>query len=70
MTHFEHARGLLAEARSVVVVTGAGISAESGVPTFRGFEGLWKSHRPEELATHDAIISRRMPYHSHTSTGR
>jgi NAD-dependent deacetylase len=55
VTHFEHARGLLAEARSVVVVTGAGISAESGVPTFRGFEGLWKSHRPEELATPEAF---------------
>ena len=35
----------------VVVLTGAGVSAESGVPTFRGAEGLWRSYRPEELAT-------------------
>ncbi|OGL44795.1 MAG: NAD-dependent deacylase [Candidatus Schekmanbacteria bacterium RBG_16_38_11] len=38
-------------ARSVVVLTGAGISAESGVPTFRGEEGLWRKYRAEELAT-------------------
>lgn len=37
--------------KKVVVLTGAGISAESGVPTFRGKDGLWKNHRPEELAT-------------------
>jgi NAD-dependent deacetylase len=37
--------------RSVVALTGAGISAESGVPTFRGAEGLWRSFRPEDLAT-------------------
>jgi NAD-dependent deacetylase len=39
------------EVRSVAVLTGAGISAESGVPTFRGPGGLWRSHRPEDLAT-------------------
>jgi NAD-dependent deacetylase len=49
------ARDLLADARSVVVVTGAGISAESGIPTFRGPGGLWKSHRPEDLATPEAF---------------
>lgn len=48
-------RDLLADARSIVVVTGAGISAESGIPTFRGPEGLWKSHRPEDLATPEAF---------------
>jgi NAD-dependent deacetylase len=37
--------------RRIVVLTGAGISAESGVPTFRGEEGLWRQYRPEELAT-------------------
>jgi NAD-dependent deacetylase len=47
----DRARALLADASQVVVLTGAGVSAESGVPTFRGPEGLWKSHRPEELAT-------------------
>lgn len=38
-------------ARRGVVLTGAGISADSGVPTFRGEDGLWREHRPEELAT-------------------
>jgi len=36
---------------SLTVLTGAGISAESGVPTFRGEGGLWRNFRPEELAT-------------------
>ena len=39
------------KAKSVVVLTGAGISAESGVPTFRGEEGLWRKYRAEDLAT-------------------
>lgn len=47
----ERARRLLAGARKVVVLTGAGVSAESGVPTFRGSAGLWKQFRPEDLAT-------------------
>jgi NAD-dependent deacetylase len=41
----------LHEVRSVAVLTGAGISAESGVPTFRGEGGLWRTHRAEDLAT-------------------
>ena len=40
----------------VSVLTGAGISAESGIPTFRGENGLWKKYRPEELANVDAFI--------------
>ncbi len=39
----------------VVVLTGAGISAESGIPTFRGPDGLWRSYKPEELATPEAF---------------
>ncbi len=39
----------------VVVLTGAGISAESGVPTFRDAEGLWHGHRVEEVATPEAF---------------
>jgi NAD-dependent deacetylase len=35
----------------IAVLTGAGISAESGVPTFRGEAGLWRQYHPEELAT-------------------
>ena len=38
-------------ARSVFVLTGSGISAESGLPTFRGVGGLWRTHRVEELAS-------------------
>lgn len=49
------ARGLLGDAQRIVVLTGAGVSAESGIPTFRGEAGLWKSYRPEELATPQAF---------------
>jgi len=38
------------------VLTGAGVSAESGVPTFRGESGLWKEYRAEELATPEAFM--------------
>ena len=46
---------LLGKANRVVALTGAGISAESGIPTFRGKEGLWKKYRAEELATPTAF---------------
>lgn len=49
------ARTLLEGARSILVLTGAGISAESGIPTFRGAGGLWRTHRPEDLATPEAF---------------
>ena len=49
-------RAWLAEAASVAVLTGAGISAESGVPTFRGTGGLWNNYKPEELATPEAFV--------------
>ena len=45
----------LASARSVTVLTGAGISADSGVPTFRGADGLWRTFRAEDLATPEAF---------------
>ncbi len=37
----------------IVVLTGAGISAESGIPTFRGSNGLWEGHKIEEVASPD-----------------
>ena len=37
------------------MLTGAGISAESGIPTFRGAGGLWKDYKPEDLATPEAF---------------
>lgn len=55
MTPLERARQLVAGAERVAVLTGAGISAESGIPTFRGAGGLWRNFRPEELATPEAF---------------
>ncbi len=50
------ARALLEDATAVAVLTGAGISAESGIPTFRdALTGLWANFRPEELATPEAF---------------
>jgi NAD-dependent deacetylase len=51
----EEARGWLENASRVAVLTGAGISAESGVPTFRGAQGLWNQFRPEQLASRQAF---------------
>lgn len=48
-------RTWLAAATNVAVLTGAGISAESGVPTFRGSDGLWREYKPEDLATPEAF---------------
>lgn len=44
------------KAKSIVFFTGAGISAESGIPTFRGVDGIWKKFKPEELANFDSFI--------------
>lgn len=41
---------------NIVVLTGAGISAESGVPVFRGDDGLWEGHRVEDVATPEGFI--------------
>lgn len=41
--------------RPLAVLTGAGVSAESGLPTFRGLGGLWEGNRPEDLATPEAF---------------
>jgi NAD-dependent deacetylase len=49
------ARAHVASARSITVLTGAGISADSGVPTFRGPDGLWRTYRAEDLATPEAF---------------
>ncbi|MFW6131128.1 MAG: SIR2 family NAD-dependent protein deacylase [Candidatus Aminicenantaceae bacterium] len=46
---------ILKNTKKVVISTGAGISAESGIPTFRGKDGLWKKYRAEELATPQAF---------------
>jgi NAD-dependent deacetylase len=49
------ARDVLSRALRVVVFTGAGVSAESGVPTFRGSGGLWKTYKAEDLASPTAF---------------
>ncbi|HAH59086.1 MAG TPA: NAD-dependent protein deacylase, partial [Bacteroidales bacterium] len=41
----------------IVVLTGSGISAESGISTFRDSDGLWENHRVEDVATYDAWLS-------------
>ena len=40
--------------KTIVVLTGAGISQESGIKTFRDSDGLWENHRVEDVATYDA----------------
>jgi NAD-dependent deacetylase len=56
VTDVRSAREALAGARAVCVLTGAGISAESGIPTFRdALTGLWSRFRPEDLATPEAF---------------
>jgi NAD-dependent deacetylase len=44
------------KAQRIAVLTGAGISAASGIPTFRGKDGLWKNYNPEDLATSRAFL--------------
>ncbi len=55
MKMFELIKDQIKNIEKVVFVTGAGISQESGVPTFRGKEGLWRNHDPMKLATIDAF---------------
>jgi NAD-dependent deacetylase len=44
----------MSEIRSIVILTGAGVSAESGLATFRGPDGLWEGHRVEDVCTPEA----------------
>lgn len=50
-------KALLVPSTRVAVLTGAGVSQESGVPTFRDKDGLWQKFRPEELANMQAFLS-------------
>ncbi|HUG46062.1 MAG TPA: NAD-dependent deacylase, partial [Sphingomicrobium sp.] len=47
---------MAAKLRNIVILTGAGVSAESGVATFRGPDGLWEGHRVEDVATPQAFL--------------
>lgn len=42
--------------QNIVILTGAGISAESGLSTFRAANGLWNNHRVEDVSTHEAFV--------------
>ncbi|MDR3634095.1 MAG: NAD-dependent deacylase [Isosphaeraceae bacterium] len=53
----QRAARLIAQARRVAVLTGAGVSAESGIPTFRGMGGLWRGRDPLSLATPEAFAA-------------
>lgn len=55
MDGLEQAAALLARARAICVSSGAGMSAESGIPTFRGKDGLWQNYKVEDLATPEAF---------------
>ncbi|KAF4692335.1 NAD-dependent protein deacylase sirtuin-5, mitochondrial [Perkinsus olseni] len=50
-------RSLIQQSQHIAVITGAGVSAESGIPTFRGKGGLWRHHDPTRLATAEAFES-------------
>lgn len=52
MTKF---RDTLKSAKNIVILSGAGISAESGIPTFRGAGGLWRKYQAAALATPEAF---------------
>lgn len=54
-TQIAQVRRWLQTASRTTVLTGAGISAESGIPTFRGDQGLWRNYKAEELATPQAF---------------
>jgi NAD-dependent deacetylase len=54
-SQLDRAAAFIAGAPRIAALTGAGISAESGVPTFRGADGLWKTYRAEALATPEAF---------------
>ncbi len=56
VSEIEHAAELIGHAQYMIALTGAGISRESNVPTFRGEDGLWRRYDPMELATPEAFF--------------
>jgi NAD-dependent deacetylase len=55
MSNIERIKQRVSKAQAITVLTGAGISADSGIPTFRGEDGLWRNFRAEDLATPEAF---------------
>ncbi len=56
MDAISEAAMIISKAKRIAVLTGAGVSAESGVPTFRASDGLWEGHRIEDVATPDGFV--------------
>jgi len=56
MKMFDNVSQKLRDSKKIVFVTGAGISQESGIPTFRGKDGYWRKHDPMKLASIDEFI--------------
>ncbi|MBO2521466.1 MAG: NAD-dependent protein deacylase [Firmicutes bacterium] len=54
----------LSRVQRLVVLTGAGMSTESGLPDFRSPDGLWRKYRPEELATVEALFERPLLFYA------
>lgn len=54
---FERAASILARSMRAAALTGAGISRESGIPTFRDSDGIWGKYRPEDLATLEGFLA-------------
>src|SRR5437660_7856096 len=57
MDDLARSAALVAAARRIAVLSGAGVSAESGIPTFRGLGGLWNGRDPMSLATPEAFAA-------------
>ena len=57
MDDIESVRSSLEKARRILILTGAGVSAESGIPTFRSAGGWWRERNPMELATPEAFAA-------------
>nr|CAH7730425.1 unnamed protein product [Callosobruchus chinensis] len=57
ISDYEGFQKVLNDAKNITVLTGAGVSAESGIPTFRGEGGWWKTYRSADLATPQAFQS-------------
>jgi len=56
LSNVDAAREAVRKAENIVVLTGAGVSAESGIPTFRSNGGYWQTHRFEDLATREGFL--------------